>query len=162
MQCVECITHAQNSVSSTHYHVLSRKFLLTRAYLKSNIDHVVGVTCLFKFWRKKSHAPTDSILTTTKAIGKILLLSCCAIATRKIPLYLPYNHVLSTWTMSLQYWNPSIHVLKLQKRQWNMMKPSTAWPSCCGIGSVSFSMTISGRNCCIACNNLSKSWYNLS
>ncbi|KAG4947004.1 hypothetical protein JHK87_043011 [Glycine soja] len=38
------------------------------------------------------------------------------------------------------------------------MKLSTARPPCGDIGSVSFSITISGRNCCIACNNLSKSW----
>ena len=41
------------------------------------------MTCLFKFWRKKSHALTNSLTTTTKAIGKILLFSSCATATRE-------------------------------------------------------------------------------
>ena len=120
-----------------------------------------GVTCLFKFWRKKSHAPTDSLLTTTKAIWRTLLLSSCATAIRRVPLYLPYNHIPSTWTTGLQYWNPLIHGLKLQKRRWHIMKSSTSWPPCGGIGSVSFSTTIPGRNCCITCNNLDKLWYDL-
>jgi len=60
-----------------------------------------GVTCLFKFCRKKSHALVDSLSTTTKAIGRILLLSSCATATRRVPLYLSYNHVPLTWTTSL-------------------------------------------------------------
>ena len=49
MQCVECIKHAQNSVSSIHYHVLSRHFLLTRVCLKSNVDHVVGWHAFLNF-----------------------------------------------------------------------------------------------------------------
>ena len=88
------------------------------------------VTCLFRFWRKNSHALVDSLSTTTKAIKRILLLTSCAIATRRVPLYLPYNHVPLTWNMDLQYWNPLIHCLKLQKRWWNMMKPSIGWPPC--------------------------------
>ena len=111
---------------------------------------MLWVTCHFKFWRKKSHVPIDSLLATAKTIGWILLLPSRATATRKIPLYLQYNHFPSTWTTVLQYWNPSIHGLKLQKIWWNMNKPFSAWPWCGGIGRVSFSTIIPGRNCYIA------------
>ena len=120
------------------------------------------MTCLYKFLRKKSHASVVSPLTMKKTIGRILLFPSCATVKRRVPLYLPYNHVPSTWTMTLQYWNPSIHSLKLQKKITEFHETLYCLTLCDSIDYVSFSTTILGRNCCIACNNLDKSWNDLS
>ena len=125
----------------------------------SEIKHkpCCGVSCLFKFLEEEE----SCFRCITLEIAKALFLPSFAIVTKRVPLCLSYNHVPLTWATSLQYWNTSIHDLKLQKRWWNIMKPFTFWPHYAVIGSVSFSTTIPGRSCCIACNNLSKSWNDL-
>ena len=57
VQCVKRKIHAQNYVSSTHYHVLNKHFLLTHTCLKSNIDHVMGWRVFLIFWRRRVMFP---------------------------------------------------------------------------------------------------------
>ena len=75
MQCVECRTHAQNSRSSIHYHVLSKHFLLTYICLKSNTYHVVGWHAFLNFGGKRAILPLIHSWQQQKTIRRILLLS---------------------------------------------------------------------------------------
>ena len=146
-------------MSSTHYHILSRHFI--DLCLFENIDHVMGWHAFLNFGGRRSCSRCFT-LNNNKGYWKNFIVPILCNCHKEGPLDLLYNHVLSTLTTSLQYWNSLIHNLKLQKRRLNITKPSIAWPLWGGIGSVSFSMTIPGRNICIACNNIGKSWYDIS
>jgi len=68
------------------------------------------------------------------ANGNMLLAPSCTTVINSVPLYLPYSHVPSIFTMSLQNANASIHALNDQKSQWNMtlfvidwFNSSSAW-----------------------------------
>jgi len=67
------------------------------------------VTCLLRFFKKKLHPSFVSPSTSANAIGIVLLFPSCATASNNVPLYLPYNHVPSTWTTGLQYLKPWMH-----------------------------------------------------
>ena len=133
-------------------------FLFTCAYLKANIDHVVGWHAFFNFWGKRVML---SLFHPGQWQTLLKGFYCCHLVQllQGVPLYLSYNHIPSIWITSLQYWNPLIHSLKLQKDD-GISRHSTIWPPYGGINSVPFSTTISKRNCYIACSNLGKSWIN--
>jgi len=124
MQCVKCRTHAHNFVLSTHYYILSRHFLLTRVCLKSNIDHLVGWHAFLNFWGRRVMLPLFHPRQRQRPLEGFY--SCHLVQ-------LPQRGSLCTYCttifhrlkLGLQYWNSSIHGLKLQKRWWNFMKPST-------------------------------------
>ena len=82
---------------------------------QSDIKHKFcwGVTCVLRFLRKKNQASAISPSTIANAIGKILFLSSCAIATIRVPLYIMYRKVPSTCTIGLQNGKPSMHGLNV-------------------------------------------------